>query len=142
MLPYAPIYQLLLQQFDKPVVATSGNLSQAPIVWADEVALSELTAIADYVLVHNRAIGFPQDDSVISYSRHAQQRIILRRARGFAPLYSHRNLSLPTTTVLALGALLKSSFTVVHRQTIHVSQYLGNTDNYDAQTNFTNLIFI
>lgn len=140
MLPYAPIYQLLLQQFDKPVVATSGNLSQAPIVWADDVALNELTAIADYVLVHNRAIGFPQDDSVITYSRHTQQRIILRRARGFAPLYSHRNLSLPRTTILALGAGLKSSFTVVYRQTIHISQYLGNTDNYDAQTNFTTLL--
>ena len=140
MLPYTPLYELLLQQFSKPIVATSGNVSNSSIVFEDEVALNELNTIADYILVHNRDILVPQDDSVISYSRHYQHRIMLRRARGFAPFYSGENIELPQTTILALGALLKSSFSLLHRQNIHVSQYLGNTDNYDAQKNFDKIL--
>lgn len=135
MLPYTPLFHLLIQQFAGPVVATSGNLSHAPLVHDDTVALHELATLADYVLVHNREIIAPQDDSVVTYGRHAQKRIVLRRGRGFAPLYSH-NIALPETTLLATGALLKSSFAVAHQQTMHVSQYMGDTDNYDAQTTF------
>ena len=140
MFPYTPLYQLLLQQFAKPIVATSGNISSAPIVYKDEMALNELSAIADYILVNNREIIAPQDDSVVTYNKYSQQRILLRRARGFAPLYINKNLLLPQTNILAMGALLKSSFTLLHQQNIHSSQYLGDTDNYDAQNNFKKLL--
>lgn len=133
MLPYAPLYQLLLQQFAKPMVATSGNISNAPIIFKDEDALNELNVIADYILVHNREIITPQDDSVVRYSRHSEQRILFRRARGFAPLFINKNVDLPQTTILATGALLKSGFTLLNKQKIHVSQYLGDTDNFDVQ---------
>ncbi len=32
--------------------------------------------------------------------------------------------------------MMKSTFTLLHQQNIHISQYLGDTDNYDAQKNF------
>ncbi|MFN2439398.1 MAG: carbamoyltransferase HypF [Chitinophagaceae bacterium] len=140
MLPYTPLYELLLQQFSKPIVATSGNVSNSSIVFENEVALNELNNIADYILVNNREIISAQDDSVIKYSFQHQQRIILRRARGFAPFYPGENIKLPQTIILALGALLKSSFSLLHRQNIHVSQYLGNTDNYDSQKNFEEIL--
>jgi len=140
MLPYTPMYQLLLQQFSKPVVATSGNISNAPIVFTDEVALNELNAIADYILVHNREIVVPQDDSVVAYSSKSKQKNLVRRARGFAPLYINQNLLLPQTNILAMGALLKSNFTLLHQQNIHISQYLGDTDNYDAQKNYNKIL--
>ncbi len=138
MLPYTPLYQLLLQNFRKPIVATSGNVSNASIIFEDEVALNELNKIADYILLHNREIITPQDDSVVEYSTHSQQRIVLRRARGFAPFYLNRKLSLPQKTILATGAMMKSSFALLQQQNIHISQYLGDTDNYDAQKNFEN----
>ncbi len=140
MFTYTPLYQLLLQQFAKPIVATSGNISNAPIVFTDAVALNDLNAIADYILVNDREIIAPQDDSVITYSKHLQHRIILRRARGLAPLYINKNLLLPQTNILAMGALLKSSFTLLHQQNIHTSQYLGDTDNYDAQKNYNKIL--
>jgi hydrogenase maturation protein HypF len=140
MLPYTPLHQLLLYQFSKPIIATSGNFSNAPIVYKDDVALNELNKIADYVLVHNREIIAPQDDSVVTYSSHSLQRIILRRARGLAPFYSNKNLVLPQTNILAMGALLKSTFTLLHQQNIHISQYSGDTDNYDAQENFDKIL--
>jgi len=141
MLPYTPLYQLLLQQFSKPIVATSGNISNASIVYEDEVALNELNTIADYILLHSREIVAPQDDSVVMYSQHSQQRIVLRRARGFAPLYINKNKELPQTTILAAGALIKSSFTFMHQQNMHVSQYLGDTTNYDAQKVFDKMLY-
>lgn len=141
MLPYTPLYQLLLQQFSKPIVATSGNISNASIVCKDETALTELNAIADHILVHDREIIAPQDDSVVTYSPRSQQRIMLRRARGFAPFYNNKNLLLPQKTILSMGALLKSSFSLLNRQNIHVSQYLGDTDNYDSQENFNRSLF-
>jgi hydrogenase maturation protein HypF len=136
MRPYAPLFQLLLQQFSRPIVATSGNVSSASIVSDDEVALTELNSIADYILINNREIISPQDDSVISYSPNSQQRIVFRRARGFAPIYKNDIRKLSQWTILALGASLKSSFTLLHQQNIHISQYLGDTDNYNVQKKF------
>ncbi len=138
MLPYTALYELLLQQFTKPIVATSGNLSNAPIIYEDDVALHELSMIADFILVNDREIITPQDDSVVQYSPYYKKRIILRRARGFAAFYLDKQLSLSDKTILATGAMMKSSFTLLHEQNIHVSQYLGDTSNYDAQKNFEN----
>lgn len=136
MLPYTPLFELLLQSFNQPILATSGNGSTAPIVYQDPVALQELSALSDYVVVYNRDILAPQDDSVVIYSPCAQQRIVLRRARGLAPSLSHQPTTLPVITVLAMGSLLKSSFALLHQQNTHVSQSLGNTDDYDAQQVF------
>ncbi len=136
MLPYTALYVLLMEYFKKPIIATSGNMSNAPIVFRDADALEELSRVADYILVNNREIVIPQDDSVITYSRQTQQRIMLRHARGFAPLYINNKIIFPGKTILATGAMLKSSFTLLHHRNIHVSQYLGDTDNVDAQNNF------
>jgi len=140
MLPYTPLYELLLQKFNKPIVATSGNISNAPIAFKDEEALNGLNTIADYILIHNREIVAPQDDSVAQFTRQSKQRIMVRRARGFAPFYLNEKLSLSKKTVLATGAMMKSSFTLLHQQNIHISQYLGDTGNYDAQKNYENSI--
>ncbi len=139
MLPYTPFFHLLMKRFSKPVVATSANISHAPIVFQENLQ-HELNTIADYVLVHDRNIIAPQDDSVVSFSRHFKQKIIVRRARGYAPLFPLRIFSLHGITAVAMGALLKSTFTLLHRNNIHVSQYLGNMDNYDAQVRFTYLL--
>ncbi|MEO7907912.1 MAG: carbamoyltransferase HypF [Saprospiraceae bacterium] len=136
MLPYTPLYDLLLETYDKPIVATSGNLSGAPIVFEDEMALNELNSVADFILVNTQEISAPQDDSVVVFSRYAQQRMILRRARGFAPFYFLQGISLTDTTILATGALLKNTFTLLHHRNLHISQYLGDTTNYNVQKNY------
>ena len=59
MLPYTPLYELLLKDYGKPIVATSGNISNTPIVFEDEKALGELFEIADLVLSNNRDICYP-----------------------------------------------------------------------------------
>ena len=140
MLPYTPLFDLLLNRFGKPVVATSGNISNSPIVFQDHIALDELTEIAGFVLINDREIVVPQDDSVIQFSPYYEKRIILRRSRGLAPTYINPGIDFPKATVLATGAELKSTFTLVHRHNCYISQYLGDLDSFDTQESFRHTI--
>lgn len=137
MLPYAPLYDLLLHKFKKPVIATSGNITDSTIIYKDDLALEELSKIADLIVLNNREILIPQDDGVVQFSVKSKQKITLRRSRGKAPVYINPNLKIPKETVLATGSMLKSVFGFLNLENIYVSQYLGNTSSYDAQQNFT-----
>lgn len=135
MLPYAPLFELILNAFKKPVVATSGNISEAAIVFDDDIALKELSAIADLIVPHNRTIVIPQDDSVIQLTEKTNTKIIHRRSRGLAPSFFDYTAS-KEDVVLSTGALLKSSFCLAQQGNVYISQYLGNTDTYEAQQSF------
>ena len=138
VLPYTPLYELILQKIKSPIIATSGNISGSPIIHSNDTAVKSLSAIADYILTNNREITFPQDDSVIQFATQSQQRIILRRARGLAPNYINPNLKIEMVpTKISLGADLKGSFGVLHNQNILVSQYLGDMSHYEVQENAT-----
>ena len=63
-----------------PVVATSGNLSDEPIVIDEREARRVSPAIADHFLVHDRPILRPLDDSIARVIAGRKQ--LLRRARG------------------------------------------------------------
>jgi hydrogenase maturation protein HypF len=84
MLPYTPLHHLLYSAVGRPIVCTSGNLSEEPMATATEDALARLGSIADALLTHNRPIVRPVDDSVVQLDSDGLQ--ILRRARGYAPL--------------------------------------------------------
>ena len=136
MLPYTPLYDLLLKEFQKPVIATSGNISNSTIVYSNEKAIKELGNIADSILVNDREIVLPQDDSVIKFSKKHNRKIIIRRSRGLAPVYINEQLELPDKTFIATGASLKSVFAILLRGNIYISQYLGDTATYDSQLNY------
>ncbi len=138
MLPYAPLYELLLSDFQKPIIATSANITNSTIIYTDEKAIEELTEIADIILLNNREILIPQDDGVVQFTRKHQQKITLRRSRGKAPNYINPQIEAPEETVFAGGSMLKSVFGLFNRKNIYVSQYLGNTASYDAQLNYEN----
>ncbi len=136
MLPYTPLYHLLLKAFGKPIIATSGNISNSPIVFEDDLARMELSQISDFILSNNRDIVAPQDDSVVRFSTIKFQKIILRRSRGMAPTYVNAKLDLPDSPILAMGAMLKSTFTLLNQKNIYISQYLGDTDSFLTQQSF------
>jgi hydrogenase maturation protein HypF len=135
MLPYAPLFELILAGFKKPVVATSGNISEATIIFDDTIAITELASIADLIVTHNREIVIPQDDSVMQLTGQTNTKIIHRRSRGLAPSFFNYT-SDKDNVVLSTGALLKSSFCLAQRGNVYISQYLGNTDTYEAQQSF------
>ncbi len=138
MMPYTPLYKLLLSRFNKPIIATSGNVSNSTIIYEDNKSIDELSKIADLILLNNREIVIPQDDSVVRFSTVKFQKIIIRRSRGLAPSYINPKLKLSNKTILSTGAMLKSTFTLLNKQNIYISQYLGNTDNYEAELNYKN----
>jgi hydrogenase maturation protein HypF len=84
LLPYTPLHHLLMKELGFPVVATSGNVSDEPIVTDETEALARLGGIADLFLVHDRRIVRPVDDSVARVV--CGRELILRRARGYAPV--------------------------------------------------------
>lgn len=140
MLPYTPLYHLLLSKFQKPIIATSGNLSNSSIIYKDSKAENELTKLSDGVLLNNRNIVIPQDDSVVKFSEKNNQKIIIRRSRGLAPTYINKDIKANSETILSMGAMLKSTFTLLNKENIYISQYLGNTEHYEAEVNFKNTL--
>jgi hydrogenase maturation protein HypF len=128
MLPYSPLHHILLRDLGSPVVATSGNLSDEPICIDEHEALKRLEGVADYFLVHNRPIVRHMDDSVARVV--CDREMVLRRARGYAPLPIHMNQTLPS--VLAVGAHLKNSVALSVGQEIFISQHIGDLETSQA----------
>ena len=135
MLPYAPLLELISAALDRPLVATSGNLSHAPIAYTNEQALEQLNRIADGILLHNRDIVVPQDDSVLAFTPIHQQKVVIRRSRGLAPTLLLPHFQ-PQNGLLAMGALLKSTFAFTHQNNLYLSQYLGDLEDFDTQQNY------
>ncbi len=135
LLPYTGLLALIAAGWNKPLVATSGNLSGSPIIYTDEDALLWLTEYADFIISFERDIAAPQDDSVMQFARHSNHPIILRRSRGLAPNYFPAPF-LNSQPTLAMGAELKSAFAISTGHSIYVSQYLGDQANYESQVSF------
>ncbi len=135
LLPYTPLLCLIMEGWNKPLVATSGNLSGSPIIYTDEDALLWLTDYADFIISFDREIVAPQDDSVIQFTRHSTHPVILRRSRGLAPNYFPVTF-LNSKPMLAMGAELKSAFALSTGHNLYVSQYLGDQANFESQVSF------
>lgn len=133
MLPYAPIHHLLFEAGAPDVlVMTSGNRSSEPIAYGDDDARIRLDGIADAFLVGERPIARRVDDSVIRMSRAGP--VVLRRARGYAPDVTAR---LPASRpILAVGADLKNTVTLVVDGDAIVSQHVGDLEHLSAAQAF------
>ena len=132
MLPYSPLHHLLLRELNFPVVATSGNLSDEPICIDEHEALERLRGIADSFLVHDRPIVRHVDDSIVRVM--AGREMMLRRARGYAPLPITLGQARPT--VLAVGAHLKNAVALSVERNVFVSQHIGDLATKQAHDAF------
>ncbi|MCP4650805.1 MAG: carbamoyltransferase HypF [PVC group bacterium] len=125
MVPYTPLHHLLLQQLGSPVVATSANLSNETICIDEQEALRCLAGIADIFLIHNRPITRHADDSIVRI--FSGREIVMRRARGYAPLPI--TLTAPVkNTVLAVGGHLKNTIAIGRGRNVFVSPHIGDLD--------------
>ena len=129
MLPYTPMHHLLFAAGGPEVlVMTSANRSSEPIAYEDEDALQRLAGIADSFLIGQRTIARRVDDSVARAGAFGP--VILRRSRGYAP---GAVASLPAEgPVLALGADLKNTITLVVDGQAFLSQHIGDLDHYQS----------
>jgi hydrogenase maturation protein HypF len=129
MLPYTPLHHLLFEAGAPEIlVMTSANRSSEPIAYEDDQAIEQLSGIADGFLIGERPIARRVDDSVVRASVFGPA--TLRRARGSAP---GAVATLPSERpILALGADLKNTITLVVEGQAFVSQHIGDLDHYQA----------
>ncbi len=140
MLPYTPLHYLLFhcrtnqpQSFNelphfRALVATSGNLSEEPIVIANDDALDRLGGLADAFLFHNRDIFMRVDDSVIRVIDGKTH--FIRRSRGYTP--EAIMLGEEGPDVLGCGAEVKNTFTLTRGNAAIVSQHIGDMENLET----------
>jgi len=129
LLPSTPLHLLLLRWVGRPLVMTSGNLSEEPIAASNAEARSRLAGVADGFLLHDREITARVDDSVVRPA--ASGAIILRRARGHAPLPIHMSVPAPRP-LLAVGAELKHTFALARGDAVWVSPHLGDLSRLET----------
>ncbi len=147
MLPYTPLHYLLFNYplsaesmktpHFKALVMTSGNLSEEPIVRANDDAEKKLASIVDGFLLHNRDIFMRVDDSVVrmrnnnSEPRTSNSALsFIRRSRGYAP--DAIMLAEEGPEVMGCGADLKNTFTLTKGRFAIVSQHIGDVENYET----------
>src|ERR1700722_9010011 len=137
MLPHTPLHHLLFDAGAPEVlVMTSANRSNEPIANEDEDALDRLSGIADAFLIGQRPIARRVDDSVARVGVFGP--VILRRARGYAP---GAVATIPTERpILAVGADLKNTITLVVDGQAFVSQHIGDLAHYQSLRAFQETI--
>ena len=125
MLPYTPSHHLLLEATRRPLVMTSGNVSEEPIAGENLEAVQRLAGIADAYLLHDRGIYARYDDSVVRVVGDDAR--MIRRARGFCPL--PMPVEAGAADVLALGAHLKNTFCILKNGRAFAGPHIGDLDN-------------
>ncbi len=126
MLPYSALHTLLVA--DGPLVMTSGNVSEEPIVRTNREARERLGKLADAFLLHDREIHVVCDDSVVRTFRGAAYPV--RRSRGYAPMPIRLRRSVPS--VLAVGGELKATFCLTRENYAYVSPHIGDLGNWET----------
>ncbi len=132
MFPVTPLHHLLLREAGRPLVMTSGNLSEEPICQDNDEALRRLSGLADYFLIHNREISARYDDSVAFIEGGAPG--LIRRARGYAP--QPVPLNFLARPVLGCGAQEKNTFCLTKENHAFISQHIGDMENLETMEHF------
>ena len=142
MLPHTPLHHLLMNDLLIPVIATSGNRSEEPLVIGEQEAVRRLHGIADAFLIHNRTIVRPIDDSVVQVVN--DKYLIRRRARGYVPTPLSGKLgssdAANSSPILAVGGHLKNTVAITTANQIIVSQHIGDLSTPEASTQFKQTI--
>ncbi|HUL59817.1 MAG TPA: carbamoyltransferase HypF [Anaeromyxobacteraceae bacterium] len=133
LLPYAPLHLLLLAEAGRPLVMTSGNLSEEPIAFEDADARERLGGIADLFLVHDRPIASRCDDSVARVV--AGRPMVMRRARGWVPRPVRVRRPFPRP-ILAVGAQLKNVFCLARGEEATLGPHVGDLDDLATYASF------
>ncbi len=138
MLPYTPLHHILLRDVGRPLVMTSGNLSEEPIARSNDEARRRLSSLADVFLLHNREIYSRCDDSVVYVVPGDQPSALnvrfIRRSRGYAPFPVR--LPFRVGQILAVGAELKNTFCLTRDDFAFLSQHIGDMENLETLEHF------
>ncbi len=128
-LPYTPLHHRILKKLQRPVVATSANISEEPILTKEQEVLQRLSHLVSAVLSHDLPIINACDDSVMMIAH--DHPMTLRAARGIAP-YSFTLPHTNTKNILAVGGHHKSSIAFSVGSHLIVSPHIGDLDSLET----------
>lgn len=137
MLPYSPLHHLLLEGLDRPVVATSANVSGEPVLTDNAEVEARLGKVTQYFLHHNLPILRPADDTVMRVI--AGKPRVIRAGRGIAPL----ELALPfslSKPLLAVGGHTKNTIALGWGNRAVISPHIGDLDAVRSMEVFEQVI--
>jgi len=137
MLCYAPLHYLLFEQGIEVLVATSGNISEEPLICENQQALAKLGCVADAFLIHDREIYRQVDDSVVHFV--GNEPVLLRRARGYVPtpvLIKEKCRQ----DIFAAGADLKNTFCLGKQNQLICSEHIGNLEDAEVYHHYINSV--
>ena len=127
-LPYTALHILLFQKLLNPIILSSANLKDEPIITSYEEVLEKLPFIT-YVLDFNRDIINACDDSVVQVVNNKIQ--VLRSARAYSPSNLKTNMKFKKN-ILALGANQKSTISIAFNKSIITSPYIADLNSIKA----------
>lgn len=142
MIAYTPLHKVLFMRlkrlgFKNPLVMTSGNLKDHPIIKDNDEAKMVFKGVP--ILYHNREIINRVDDSVGFVDRNNEFRLI-RRARGYVP--NPIRISKPSKKeIFAAGGDLKNTFAFLRGDEVFVSQYIGDLDNPETASYYRDAFY-
>jgi hydrogenase maturation protein HypF len=134
LLPYTPMQHLLLEAFAGPLVMTSANESDDPLLTDDVEVRQRLAPQIRLYLQHDRPIERAVDDSILIDTPSGM--IPIRRARGYVP----EPLPLPVPAAspgLTTGADLKNTVAVVREGECVLGQHVGDLEHARANARST-----
>ncbi|WP_245535147.1 carbamoyltransferase HypF [Sulfuricurvum kujiense] len=132
-IPYTPLHRLVFEKIDFPLVATSANISDEPIIVRSSEIINRLGNVVDGILDHDRTIVNALDDAVVQFADgHV---VMLRMGRGFAPhtVAAEKNGS---AEILALGAHQKSAIALGKGDNMVLSGHIGDLGSVEADSYF------
>lgn len=127
-LPYTPLHLLIMNGLNRPLIATSANISDEPLCTNLE-SLKKLENVYDAILDHDREIVNGCDDSVVMVVK--DKTVMLRRARGYAPI----SIKLPFAlkkNILAFGANQKNTIAIGFGNDVVLSPHIGDLGNIES----------
>lgn len=136
-LPSTALHHLILKYFRHPVVVSSANVEDDPILYSQSEVKHHLKYSADFLLGHQRPILRPVDDSVVRII--AGQPAIIRLARGYAPLpLALHPPQTPTQnhTIVALGGHQKATFAIAGNGRAVLGPHIGDLSSEAVRKRF------
>ncbi|WP_321777909.1 carbamoyltransferase HypF [Sulfurimonas sp.] len=127
-LPYTSLHHLLFEHLENPIVATSANLANEPII-IDANMIKEKLSFVEFILDFDREIINGVDDSLLQVVDAKVQ--MLRLSRGFGP----KVIKLPFKSkkkILAVGANAKNAIAFVIDDNIILSPHIGDLGSLKA----------
>lgn len=136
-LPYTPLHRLLFDAIDFPLIVTSANVSDEPIMVTSKEVIACFSTALEGIVDHNRVIVNALDDSVVQAVK--EKTVMLRMGRGHTPCVSQTKHS-SSKRVLALGAHQKNAIAIATGENLVLSGHIGDLESIQTQEYFERTI--